>query len=203
MIRPTLGANRQFFGPAAMLAILALVAFTLNSLPAQAETSASGTGSAGVAAQGRYGTMADLAESARASSEATPMANSGTIKAGKCKYQQRTDDVHVSKTKVDASVHAWWAKVSGTCPSKANVDGQLQAVFCDALASCYWRTVDSDSKNLAPGGGTGKWVPLNENCASNKKTGWRSRVDVDLIDVSDPGGWTRSAGKDLPCYPAS
>ncbi|WP_456698475.1 hypothetical protein [Aeromicrobium sp. P5_D10] len=143
--------------------------------------------------------MADLNEKP----EFSAMAVSGVITAGSCKYRQRTDNVHFSGTGFAASAHGWWTKESGTCPSKANVDAVLQAVFCDAFGSCYWRTVDTKSKSVYAGGGSANRSAVRENCAGSKTVGWRVRVDVDLIGVGDPSGWTTSPGKDLACYPSS
>ncbi|MBD8608736.1 hypothetical protein IFT73_17920 [Aeromicrobium sp. CFBP 8757] len=86
--------------------------------------------------------------------------------------------------------------------AKANVDVQLQAVWCSG-GSCNWRTVDTKSDNVYAGGGSGNRAAVRENCAGSTTVGWRLRVDVDLIGVADPSGWTNSAGKDLACYPSS
>jgi hypothetical protein len=48
---------------------------------------------------------------------------------------------------VPPSVHGYWKRVSGTCPSTANVDTYLQAYWCDQYG-CRWITVASDSGDV-------------------------------------------------------
>lgn len=127
---------------------------------------------------------------------------SDPIKAGSCTYQQGVDNAHFSSTGWAISSHGWWVKYAGTCPSKANVDIYLQAVWCDAWG-CRWRTVDKDSKDVYAGGGSGKRATAREECAGSKTVGWRSFVDVDLIGQTDPSGYTYSTPRDLSCYPSS
>lgn len=131
-----------------------------------------------------------------------PMAESGNITAGSCTYRQAIDDPHISSTPpATASVHGWWVKVSGTCPSKANVDVYLQGYWCDFLG-CRWSTVNSDSADVYAGGGSGNRVTARWTCSSTTKTvGWRGFVDVDLIGVSDPAGYTYSTIQNLACSP--
>jgi hypothetical protein len=162
---------------------------------AQAISDKPSKGAQGAAAAGHYGSIADL-------TEVSTSAVSGVITAGKCSYQQVSDDVHWSSTGWAMSGHGWWTKYSGTCPSKANVDIQLQAVWCDGFG-CYWKTVASGSKDVYSGGGSANRAAAREDCSGSQIVGWRSRVDVDLIGVSDPSGWTYSAGKDFACYPSS
>src|SRR5438105_3991236 len=123
----------------------------------------------------------------------TPQAESGNITAGSCTYRQALDDPHISSSAPPtASVHGWWKKISGTCPSQANVDVYLQGYWCD-IYGCRWITVASDSKDVYAGGGSGKWANARRTCsATNKLVGWRGYVDVDLIGVSDPAGYTYS-----------
>jgi hypothetical protein len=131
----------------------------------------------------------------------TPMAESGNITAGSCTYKQAIDDPHISSTApTAASVHGWWLKVSGTCPSKANVDVYLQGWWCDFLG-CRWSTVASDSADVSTGGGSGNRVTARWTCSSTKTVGWRGFVDVDLNGVSDPAGYTYSTIRDLACSP--
>lgn len=127
---------------------------------------------------------------------------SDPIKAGSCTYQQGVDNAHFSSTGWAISSHGWWVKYAGTCPSKANVDIYLQAVWCDAWG-CRWRTVDTDSKDVYAGGGSGKRATAREECGGSKTVGWRSFVDVDLIGQVDPSGYTYSTPRDLSCYPSS
>lgn len=132
----------------------------------------------------------------------SPMAESGNITAGSCTYRQAVDDPHISSTApLAASVHGWWLKVSGTCPSKANVDAHLQAFWCDA-AGCRWVTVASGSADVHAGGGAGNRATARRTCSSSAKTvGWRGLVDVDLIGVGDPPGYTYSTIRNLNCSP--
>ena len=147
-------------------------------------------------ATGYYGSVADLPSSVSA------LAASPAITAGSCEYEQRTDDVHFSGTGWAASGHGWWMRSAGTCPSKANADIELQAVWCDQYG-CRWRTVASGSKDVYAGGGSANRAAAREDCGGSKTVGWRLRVDVDLLAVSDPSGWTYSSGRDLACYPSS
>lgn len=129
----------------------------------------------------------------------TPLVESGVITAGACKYRQAIDDPHISSG--DASIHGYWKKYSGTCPSKANVDTYLQAYWCDYLG-CRFVTVASNSGDVYQGGGSGKWVTARRHCSSTARlVGWRGFVDVDLIGVSDPSGYTYSNIKNLYCTP--
>jgi hypothetical protein len=132
----------------------------------------------------------------------TPLAESGNITAGSCTYRQAIDNPHISSTApAAASVHGWWLKVSGTCPSKANVDTYLQGYWCDQFG-CRWITVASGSADVYAGGGSGNRVTARRTCsATNKLVGWRGFVDVDLIGVSDPAGYTYSPPVNLYCTP--
>ncbi len=133
---------------------------------------------------------------------ATMSAESGNITAGSCTYKQAIDDPHISSTPpTTASVHGWWLRVSGTCPSKANVDVYLQGYWCD-IYGCRWITVASGSSDVYAGGGSGRRATARKTCSSTARTvGWRGFVDVDLIGVSDPAGYTYSAIRNLPCSP--
>jgi hypothetical protein len=131
----------------------------------------------------------------------TAEAQSGPITAGSCTYEQAIDDPHISSTApLAASVHGWWLKDSGTCPSKANVDVYLQGWWCDVYG-CRWMTVASGSADVYAGGGSGNRVTARRTCSSSKTVGWRGQVDVDLIGVSDPSGLTDSTIKNLACEP--
>ena len=175
--------------------VLCVLAALVVLLPAMTTAPSPASAASPDVPVGHYGSLDDL-------QEVTPMATSPVITAGSCKYQQVTDNVHFSATGFAASAHGWWKKSSGTCPSKANVDAQLQAVWCGS-GPCQWRTVDSNSDDVYSGGGSANRVAVRENCSGSKTTGYRIRVDVDLIGVSDPSGWTNSAGVDLACYPSS
>jgi hypothetical protein len=126
------------------------------------------------------------------------MAESGTITAGSCQYRQAVDDPHVTNN--EAGVHGFWKKMGGTCPSKANVDVYLQAWGC-GTTGCMWVTQASGSGDYYAGGGSGKRATAKEPCSSTRTVGWRGFVDVDLIGVSDPAGYTYGTAKDLACAP--
>lgn len=131
----------------------------------------------------------------------TPMAESEPIQAGECWYSQETDNPHISSTApLATSVHGWWNRLYlSNCPSKANVDTYLQGWWCDF--SCRWITVASASGDVFAGGGSGRWVTAREPCSSTKLVSWRGFVDVDLIGVWDPPGYTYSSIVDLNCEP--
>jgi len=132
---------------------------------------------------------------------ATILAESGNITAGSCTYRQAIDDPHISSTSpLAASVHGWFVRAGGTCPT-ANVDTYLQGYWCDAFG-CSWITVASDSGNVSAGGGAGNRITARRTCSSGSKTvGWRGFVDVDLNGISDPSGYTYSAIRNLNCVP--
>ena len=148
-------------------------------------------------APGDWGTLADVSESV------APMAVSPIHNAGNCGYVQVTDNPHLSNTGWAASAHGWWEGRTGFCRNlKANIVVELQAVWCSG-GSCSWRTVDTGTKTGYPGGGSANRAAARENCSSGLKTGYRVRVDVDVIGRSDPVGWTTSSGVDLMCRPSS
>jgi hypothetical protein len=129
----------------------------------------------------------------------TPLAESGNITAGSCTYKQAVDNAHLSGG--ETSVHGYWLKVSGTCPSTANVDAYLQAYWCDVYG-CRWITVASASGDYYAGGGSGRRATARRTCAGTSTTGWRGFVDVDLNGVSDPSGYTYSPPQNLACRPS-
>lgn len=129
------------------------------------------------------------------------MAESPDITAGSCTYRQAIDDPHISSTApLAASVHGWWLRISGTCPSQANVDVYLQGYWCDQYG-CRWITVASGSADVYAGGGAGRRATARRTCSNANTVGWRGFVDVDLIGVSDPPGYTYSAIRNLSCSP--
>ena len=129
----------------------------------------------------------------------SPQVESGVITAGSCKYKQAIDYPH--RSGADTSIHGWWLKYSGTCPSTANVDVYLQAWWCD-FYGCRWITVASGSGNYYAGGGSGRRANARRTCSSTARiVGWRGFVDVDLNGVSDPSGYTYSEIKNLYCSP--
>ncbi|MFD7311960.1 hypothetical protein [Promicromonospora sp. NPDC059942] len=119
--------------------------------------------------------------------------------AGKCEYTGRGDYPHV--TNREASVHGYWVRLSGTCPSKARVTVDLQAYGCGSIG-CAWITQNTAEGTFAPGSGTGRWATPHKACASTATVGWRGRVDVDLSGKVDPFGYQYSVERDLMCTPA-
>lgn len=117
--------------------------------------------------------------------------------AGGCSYKQKADDPHRSAGEV--SVHGWWSKWSGTCPSKATVKVYLQAYGC--ATTCTWVTVGSGSGKYFQGGGKGKRATARQVCASSRVTGFRAVVDVDLPGIIDPGTKTYSGAVNVACSP--
>lgn len=128
---------------------------------------------------------------------------SGVISAGStCSYRQVTDNPHLSSG--DVSVHGSWLAVSGCAGRTAYVTIELQAYGCDTgwpSSGCAWKTVGRGAGNFKPGGGSGQRATARVTCRSSSSVGFRSRVDVDINGLNDPGGWTYSSEFTLPCYP--
>ena len=164
---------------------------SLAALPTSA-----GASSPAPSASGRSATSGHFAP--YPGGEAIPLTESGNITAGSCTYRQAIDDPHLSSG--DASVHGWWLRISGTCPDKANVDVYLQGYWCD-IYGCRWITVGSGSGDYYAGGGSGQRATARRTCSGTSTVGWRGFVDVDLIVVSDPSGYTYSTIQNLACTP--
>lgn len=177
--------------PRRALAVLACVVVA-SLAPAASPASAEGASSSKAArpTAGRFAPHPGGAVS--------PRVESGVITAGSCSYRQAIDDPHLSSG--DASIHGWWIRVSGTCPSKANVDVYIQGWWCD-FYGCRWVTVGSGSGDYYAGGGSGNRATARRTCTATQTVGWRGFVDVDLIGVSDPAGYTYSNIRDLACRP--
>jgi hypothetical protein len=177
-------AYRRIFGRGAILALSALLlAFASALWPGAAEAAQSAQSDGYFAAY---------------PGGVTPLAVSGVITAGTCKYQQATDNPHLSSG--DTSVHGWWLHYSGTCPAKATVTEYLQAYWCD-IYGCRFITVSSGKADVYAGGGSGKRATARLACASSHTVGWRGFVDVNLDNWSDPSGYTYSAIENLACSP--
>jgi hypothetical protein len=128
------------------------------------------------------------------------MVDSSIITAGSCQYRQTIDDPHVTNNQ--AGVHGAWKRVAGTCPSKANVDAYLEAYGCSTLAGCMWVIVGSGSGDYYAGGGSGKRATAKADCNGTGTVGFRGFVDVDLIGVNDPSGYTYGNYANLACTPS-
>jgi len=118
---------------------------------------------------------------------------------GGCDYVGKADYPHVSSNQ--ASVHGYWLKTGGTCPSTALVTVDLQALACTSLV-CAWVTQNTAAGTYVSGSGTGKWATPHKTCANTRLVAWRGQVDVDLTDWADPYGYDYSAEIDLNCSPA-
>ena len=133
--------------------------------------------------------------------EMTPMASSGPIEAFGCTYSQEVDNAHISSDPpTAASSHGWWLYISGGCPSTANVDTYLQALWWTGYVY-EWRTVAFNSGDVYAGGGAGNRITARLNCAAFYLVSWRSLVDVDLTNHLDPPGLTESPYQNLNCAP--
>lgn len=119
---------------------------------------------------------------------------------GGCDYDGRADYPHV--TRGEASVHGYWVKTGGTCPTTAKVTVDLQALLCSGNFGCTWITQKTDSGTFNSGSGTGKWATPHKACANSNLVGWRGQVDVDLTNWADPYGYHYGPAKDLNCSPA-
>ncbi len=134
--------------------------------------------------------------------EITPLASSGPIDAFGCVYTQEVDNAHISSDPpTAASSHGWWTYVSGSCPSTANVDTYLQALWWTGY-TYEWRTVAFNSGDVYAGGGSGNRITARYNCANLNLVSWRSLVDVDLNGQWDPPGLTESPYQNLNCSPS-
>jgi len=150
-------ACRRIFGRGALLALsVLLLAFASALWPGAAEAAPS-------AQSGGY--------FAPYPGGVTPLAVSGVITAGTCRYQQATDNPHSPPT--DTSVHGWWIHYSGTCPAKATVTEYLQAYWCD-IYGCRFITVASGKADVYAGGGSGKRATARLACAQRicRAGGW-------------------------------
>ena len=124
--------------------------------------------------------------------------------AQSCNYTTRGDNPHVSRTGNEVSVHGWWTidSDSGPCPTYADVEVWLQGWYCIEGVTCWWRTIDEDEKRVRAGGGAGNRTNARAFCVSDKVTGFRNVVDVDLVGVSDPPDKLYIIA-DVPCRPAN
>lgn len=120
--------------------------------------------------------------------------------AGTCTYKGVADHPHITAN--EASVHGYWIKKSGTCPSTAKVTVDIQALACSSVFGCTWVTQNTKSGTFLAGSGTGRWATPHHPCRNKNKVGWRGRVDVDLTNWNDPKGYDYSVEKDLACTPA-
>jgi len=117
-----------------------------------------------------------------------------------CDWHGQADYPHV--TNGEASVHGYWVRDGGDCPSTGTVTVELQALGCTSLG-CTWITQETDTvSGVTPGSGTGHWATPHAHCATVNPVGWRGRVDTALTDFYDPFGWDDGPERDLNCTPA-
>lgn len=129
-----------------------------------------------------------------------PTGESPPITAGRCTYLQANDNPHRTGNPIDVSVHGWWRRAGGTCPSKNHVTVGLQAFWCDL--TCYWVTVDTGEGDYFQGPGSGKWANARRRCApATRVVGWRAWTDVDLIGIRDPSGEHYTLAQNYYCTP--
>ncbi|WP_329617807.1 hypothetical protein OG244_36860 [Streptomyces brevispora] len=91
------------------------------------------------------------------------------------------DRVHISSTPPrTASAHAWWTHISGP-GSKAKV-----TIWLQMKSGKKWHSVAKNARNLKSGnGGSARRVVARKKCTNLNKRQWRTKIDVDLIGVSD------------------
>ncbi len=93
-----------------------------------------------------------------------------------CQVIPESNYVHVSSNGVDASVHGWWLKKSGDCPSKIRVTVRLQARLCQGWY-CWWETVSQKTAKVY----AKKHVPVHKRCDSTMTQGqWRAEVTATI-----------------------
>lgn len=148
------------------------------SAPAVVPTAAPAGDVAGLEETGQWGSSTDATEALRF-----------------CKFYTRGDYVHRSSTGIAASAHGWWQNVD--CPATyAVVTVQLQEYYSDGT----WRNVgEPGRKTVRSGGGAGNRATARVDCLSTKLTGWRSVVDVDLVDVADDPGKLYTPAVNIEC----
>lgn len=134
------------------------------------------------------------------STESTDPAISPRTSWWGCDYEGRADYPHL--TNGEASVHGYWVKTGGTCPSTATVTANLQALYCDMSGNSGWKTQDTRSGTFTSGSGSGNWATPHKSCGGQSSVAWRGEVDVNLTDFADPLGYHYGSAKDLNCYPA-
>lgn len=128
----------------------------------------------------------------------TRMSLSSPVSAGGCSYLQANDDPHV--TSPDVSIHGWWQRVAGACPSQNKVTVGLLAFYCDYF--CGWVQVAQGSGNYYQGPGSGRWANARKPCAPmSDLVSWAGWTDVDLIGINDPPGVTYSRVVNFFCEP--
>lgn len=120
-----------------------------------------------------------------------------------CQHTGNSDRVH--KSGGDVSVHSWWEALNNSCPHKAHVWAELQAVYCtyypDGTRYCRFVPVIRSAMKLLREGGNTRYdrVTTRITCTSRQTVGWRVAVDVDIPRRIDGPEKYYSEGVDLPC----
>ncbi|MFB9392406.1 hypothetical protein ACFPM3_19760 [Streptomyces coeruleoprunus] len=142
----------------ASVALAALLAAGA-AVPAQAATNSPAQGA---------GTAAQSQTAARAGS-------------GVGAFQMGGDLVHFSHTVAKTvNAHGWWKRLSGPA-TKAKV-----TVWIQVKSGSGWRTLNTGTKTVYSGGGSGKRASAAWKCTNLiAKNTFRSVVDVDLVGYPD------------------
>lgn len=120
-----------------------------------------------------------------------------------CQHTGNSDRVHLSRG--DVSVHSWWEALNDSCPHRAHVWAELQAVYCtyypDGTHYCRFVPVIRSAKKLLREGGNTRYdrVTTRITCTSRQTVGWRVVVDVDIPRRIDGPEKYYSQGVDLSC----
>jgi len=100
-----------------------------------------------------------------------PFTSGGPLLPDACTPYVQGDNAH--KSGGDVSAHGWWYR--GTCPNqKTTVYIGLQEFYSDGL----WRTKDTGSAYVWPGGGSANWATARRTCENTFVAGWRSYIIV-------------------------
>lgn len=127
--------------------------------------------------------------------------------AGSCIYETDGDYAHGSKSAGEVSAHGWWWNLISPptlCPAYADVEVWLQAVWTDGWGNYYWVTVADNTQRIRPKNiYTQDWTNARVSCVSSGVVGFRSIIDVDLVDWSDPPDQKFTNPQNLACVPPS
>lgn len=131
-----------------------------------------------------------------------PGAQPSTV-AGSCTSYTEGDLAHMSSEPGVASAHGWWETPNfNLCPTNAVVTVWLQAEWTNGLGGYYWITVGEQSLTRRPKNVYGDRTTARSSCVGSEEVGYRSIVDVDLVDWNDPPNQLFTEPLDLPCVPS-
>jgi hypothetical protein len=119
----------------------------------------------------------------------------GIARTTYCKFLTRYDDVHYSSTDGDVSGHGWWTNVDCPKGTKAKVKVYLQEYYSDGKL----RTKNVGSKTVYAGGGSANRAVARHTCQGKAVAGWRTQIDVDLVNISDTDNIGQSGVENLKC----